>query len=315
MTASLSAGPSRWRTATHLAAFVVIFILAEFLLFALAPTPESRGKELSPGSMLLAEGALFAGVLISTTVMALVERRGIRSYGLGDPHAFARFISGVLAGVVLCSILTGGIAGLGYLRVKPALSGSFDMLTYGCAWATAFFLVAMGEEMLFRGYLQVALSRLIGFWAAAVILSTAFGLVHLSNRQTVPLSIAAAAAVGLVLSLCLRLSGSLWWGIGYHSAWNWAQSFLYGTAIYGDSVEGRLLHSEPIGDPLWSGGGVGPEASRLIVPVLMLTAFIVWLIFRGRDRAVAPPSVWDPVERVLKHSSPAPLEVRSGRTK
>ncbi len=240
--------------------------------------------------MLFAEGALLASVLISTMVMALVERRRIGSYGLSDPHAFTRFMSGVLAGVVPCSILIGGTAGLGYLAVRPALFGSsFDILTYGCAWATAFFLVALSEEMLFRGYLQTALSRLIGFWPAAVILSAAFGLVHLSNRETVPLSIAAATAVGLILSLCLRLSGSLWWGIGYHSAWNWAQSYLYGTAIYGDYVEGRLLHSEPIGDPLWSGGAVGPEASRLIVPVLVLTALIVWSSFRGRDRVAEPP--------------------------
>jgi membrane protease YdiL (CAAX protease family) len=255
----------------------------------LVPIPENRGAQWSPGSMLVGEGALLVGVLMSTTVMAMVERRGIRSYGLGDPRAFMGFVWGVLSGVVLCSILIGGIAGLGYLAVKPALSGSFDMLTYGCAWATAFFLVAIAEEMLFRGYLQIARSRLIGFWPAAVILSAAFGLVHLSNRETVPLSIATAAAVGLILCLCLRLSGSLWWDIGYHSAWNWAQSFLYGTAIYGDSVEGRLLHSEPIGDPLWSGGAVGPEASGLIVPVLVLTAFIIWLSFRGRDRAAAPP--------------------------
>ena len=278
---------SRWRGAAHVAIFLAIFTLTELLLFAIAPVPRGQSHRLSPGSTLLAEGLLLMGVLVSAAVMALIERRDIRSYGLLDRRAFARFLWGILSGIVLLSILVGGIAALGHLAVKSALSGLFDVVTYGCAWVTAFFVVSLGEEMLFRGYLQTALTRLIGFWPAALILSIAFGLVHLTNWETVPLSIIAAAAIGMILALCLRLSGSLWWGIGYHLAWNLAQSFLYGTPIYGAYIEGSLLHSEPIGDPKWSGGAVGPEASALIVPVLLLTALTVWLSFRDRHFAVA----------------------------
>ena len=81
MTASRSAGPGRWRAAALLAIFVAVFILAEVLLLALVPIPEDHGNQFSLGPMLVAEGVLLAGVLIGTTVMALVERRSIGSYG------------------------------------------------------------------------------------------------------------------------------------------------------------------------------------------------------------------------------------------
>ena len=34
--------------------------------------------------------------------------------------------------------------------------------------------------------------------------------------------------VGVVFTLALWRTGSLWWAIGFHMAWDWAQSFLYG---------------------------------------------------------------------------------------
>src|SRR5204863_544514 len=100
MTGALPAQPTRWRAAAHLAIFVGILILVVFLLYLLAPIPPDQGRQLSPQIMLLAEGQLLAGVLIATAIMAAIERRGIRCYGLEDSRAFPRFIAGVVSGLV-----------------------------------------------------------------------------------------------------------------------------------------------------------------------------------------------------------------------
>jgi membrane protease YdiL (CAAX protease family) len=267
--------------------FIALTILPLSVVLLLAGIREPQNRYISPGLGILSEGALLVSVLISTAIMALIERRSVWSYGLSDLRAFQRFLYGVFWGIVLPSILVGGLAATGHLVTKPALFRFWDILTYGCGWATAFFIVGMAEETLFRGYLQITLVRLIGFWPAALFLSIVFGLAHLSNLETSPLSIIAAGLLGLILSLCLQLSGSLWWGIGLHTAWNWTQSFLYGTSSNGYYVEGHLLQSQPIGDPRWSGGQAGPEASALILPILALTIVIVRLSFRGR-RLPAP---------------------------
>jgi len=46
-----------------------------------------------------------------------------------------------------------------------------------------FLLVGLFEEFLLRGYTQFTLARGIGFWLAAVLLSTAFGASHLKNPE------------------------------------------------------------------------------------------------------------------------------------
>ena len=37
----------------------------------------------------------------------------------------------------------------------------------------------------------------------------------------------------MVFCLSLWRTGSLWWAVGFHAAWDWAQSFLYGVVWNG----------------------------------------------------------------------------------
>jgi len=40
------------------------------------------------------------------------------------------------------------------------------------------------------------------------------------------IGLVAGGLVGLLFSYSLWRSGSLWWAIGAHASWDWAQSFL-----------------------------------------------------------------------------------------
>jgi uncharacterized protein len=147
-----------------------------------------------------------------------------------------------------------------------ALQG-LPALGYGLAWLLDFIMVGITEEALYRGYLQATLTRGIGFWPAAIGLSLLFGAAHLQNAgETVP-GIIGVILHGLFYCLLLRLSGSLWLGIGFHAAWNWAQSYLYGTAQSGHLMQGHLFVTQASGDALISGGSAGPEGSLLGLPV------------------------------------------------
>jgi hypothetical protein len=95
---------------------------------------------------------------------------------------------------------------------------------------------------------------------------------------------------GLFYCLLLRLSGSLWLGIGFHAAWNWAQSYLYGTAQSGHLMQGHLFVARARGDALFSGGSAGPEGSLLGLPVQAIGLLVfLWavkragLFFGGRE--------------------------------
>ena len=129
-------------------------------------------------------------------------------------------------------------------------------------------------------------ARTIGFWVAAFVFSVVlFALAHMSNGGETALGIITVSLAGLVFVYSLYRTGSLWWAIGFHAAWDWAQSFLYGVADSGQASEGRLFMTHPAGAAWLSGGTTGPEGSLLVVPTLLLTAAIIYWTLPKRTEA------------------------------
>ncbi|WP_263357171.1 CPBP family intramembrane glutamic endopeptidase [Acidicapsa ligni] len=119
-----------------------------------------------------------------------------------------------------------------------------------------------------------------GFWESAWLTSTFFGYMHTFNAGESWIGIFSAAGIGFVFCVSVRLTGSAWWAIGFHAAWDWAQTFFYGTADSGMRPSGHYLTTIPSGLDFWSGGNAGPEGSILIVPVILLTLLALVLFYR-----------------------------------
>ena len=283
------AGPAGLYPLWGLLVFILIAgSLGYVFLFAVPFGPPPPFDASRDAQIFWAEGKLMLIVLGSTAVMAAIERKDFRSYGLGGPRTLPRFSSGGFWGVALMSALAGCLIAARQVAIEGRLLGAGDIPTYAAAYAAAFVIAAIAEEALYRGYAQATLARLVGFWPAAILLSLTFGLVHLGNTGESSIAVANAVAAGIVLCLCLRLSGSLWWGIGFHAAWNWAQSFVFGAPASGYLIEKRVLQWQAAGDPFWSGGLSGPEGSALALPILCIAAMIVAATFR-RPAALAEP--------------------------
>ena len=121
-----------------------------------------------------------------------------------------------------------------------------------------------------------------GFWYAAWVTSTLFGFVHTSNAGENGVGIFSAALIGLAFVFSIWLTGTAWWAIGCHMAWDWAETFFYGTADSGNVATGHFLTTQAAGNSVWSGGADGPEGSVLVIPVVLLLAAALWF-FYGRD--------------------------------
>ncbi|HEV2134963.1 MAG TPA: CPBP family intramembrane glutamic endopeptidase [Terracidiphilus sp.] len=126
------------------------------------------------------------------------------------------------------------------------------------------------------------------FWQATWATSTLFGFIHITNSGENWVGIFSAAAIGFVFCLSVWVTGSAWWAIGCHAAWDWAETFFYGTADSGIVPRFHFLTTAPAGNVFWSGGTDGPEGSILILGILVLLV-IVLLVIYGRRRAVALP--------------------------
>jgi len=236
---------------------------------------------------LLQESGEVLVVFVATWIMARLENRPLLSYGYIGERRMTRLMSGAAWGALCLSVLVGTLWKAGLLVFEGLSLRGAAAWKYGFAWAGVFLLVGVFEESLLRGYLQYTLTRGIGFWWAALLLSAAFGFWHITNSGESALGLLVACAGGFVFCISLWYTKSLWWAVGFHAGWDWGQSYLYGTPNSGLVLEGHLLASHPAGNPLLSGGTTGPEGSAAILPLLVIMAAGMW-IWWGRVAAKRP---------------------------
>jgi membrane protease YdiL (CAAX protease family) len=123
------------------------------------------------------------------------------------------------------------------------------------------------------------------FWQAAWVTSTLFGFIHTGNGGENWIGIFAAALIGFVFCVSVRVTGSAWWAIGCHAAWDWAETFFYGTADSGMVATGHYLTTSVAGNTFWSGGTDGPEGSVLVLGLILLLLAMLLVIYGRRKCA------------------------------
>jgi CAAX protease family protein len=84
----------------------------------------------------------------------------------------------------------------------------------------------------------------------------------------------------VLLCISVRITGSLWWAVGWHAAFDFGQLFIIGTPNGGRIPQGRLFDVTFQG-PAWiTGGELGTEASYFMIPATIATFFYVYFFLR-----------------------------------
>jgi hypothetical protein len=278
-------GPNGLRAGWSLVIYVAVLIALLFLvgleMHWLEPhVPASmrgaHGSGFHPAITILSEASALIAVLLATAGMARLEHRRTADYGLAGSDRLRQFLIGLACGFAFLSLLVGILIATHQLTLTQSHMTLAWSLRYAAAWGLAFFLVAMTEEFMLRGYLLYTLARGIRFWPAAIVLAVLFGALHKGNPGESPFGLVAAAMIALVFSLSLWRLGHLWWAIGFHMSWDWAESYFYGTPDSGGVSAGRLMVAHAHGAKLLSGGATGPEGSVWCGLVILLAAILVW---------------------------------------
>ena len=147
-----------------------------------------------------------------------------------------------------------------------------------------FLMVAVCEEVLFRGILFRWIDEKWGFPIALVVSAILFGLVHIAQPgATWWSSLAIAIEAGLLLGAAYKYAGNLWLPIGIHWAWNFVQGNIFGFEVSGGDAGDSLLKATVEGPDILTGGVFGAEAS--IITVVLGLALSVWFIVRCSKKA------------------------------
>lgn len=192
----------------------------------------------------------------------IAPRKDISSIGNGLFIGFSYFI-----------IVTVTMSLCGYYHIK---SIQFDWEKQLFSF-TLFFLVAVSEEIFFRGILFRMINRRWNIWAALVISALIFGGFHILNdNATLWSSIAITIEAGSLLGAAYAYSKNIWLPIGIHWIWNYTQGNILGFPVSGEDNVTSIITPE-ISGPQWlTGGSFGAEASVISAVIGLLIS--LWFI-------------------------------------
>lgn len=213
-----------------------------------------------------------------------IERRNLRSMGFVKDKAAVKYLLGMGIGfaafsaALLIVVLTGNAeyAGLG------TISSPLMYLLICLGWI----IQGAQEEIICRGWLMCSLSARLPMWAAVLINSAFFSVMHLFNSGFSLLAALNILLVGIFLSLLAVRTGSIFASCALHSVWNFVQGNLYGLPVSGMAAGSSVFRFELSGSELWTGGVFGVESGlgTTIVSVVLIALF---LLLPTRKKAAA----------------------------
>lgn len=153
----------------------------------------------------------------------------------------------------------------------------------------AMLLVAVAEELLFRGFLFQRLLAAIGVWPAQLVIAALFLLTHLQNPGMTGVTKWIAGVnifmASLLFGFAYLRSRSLALPIGLHWMANVVQGPILGLGVSGNSAAGALLPSFGSSAQWLTGGSFGLEAS--LPGTLCVLAALLLMRSTGRDKPIS----------------------------
>ena len=273
---------------------LIFFALGNWVLIPLlerAYDPIARVLQMSDGltaaSLTLGELILLLATLICTGLFARYEGRRVDSYGLPLRRALgAHTWEGALAGLVMAGAVALGMYSLGGMQVLGFATTGSALALSALSWLIANIFIGVAEEFWYRSYILQTLWKSLGFWPAAIIIALNFAADHYFFKSGENLwDVITLVSLSLLMCYSVLRTGTLWFAVGFHVAFDYMQLFIIGTPNGAQLPVGRLLNVHFAG-PAWLTGGVlGTEASFLMYPMIALLWVYIWWRF-----PVPPPA-------------------------
>jgi membrane protease YdiL (CAAX protease family) len=237
-------------------------------------------------------------------LLAIAITIGIAGFAMAVYAGYARFIeqrpvselslvgagrewaTGLLVGAALYSGCVVILMALGMYRIEGLNPWTFVIPAVAMSLSSGMF-----EELLFRGVLYRSVEDMFGSWISLAVSSAVFGLVHLINPAgTLVGAIYISIEAGLLLAAAYMLTRRLWLSIGFHMAWNYTQSAIFGGIVSGNTPEPGLIRSNIRGPEVLTGGSFGLESS--VIAFLLCTATGIVLLVMAARRGALVPAPW-----------------------
>lgn len=166
-----------------------------------------------------------------------------------------------------------------------ALMGVYRINSVNVNWIglllsfAAYSIVAVTEEVLFRGILFRMIDERYGALLAFIISSLTFGAVHLMTVDFWT-AMAISAEAGFMLAAAYKFRNNLWIPIGIHWAWNFTLGPIFGVGVSGISEDAYAIIPEISGSYILTGGNNGFEGSIVTVLIGVAVGIVLYIYKR-----------------------------------
>ncbi len=284
----------------HLAIVIILCLLVYFgvsnlvffpqlvLIFALTE-PDASGALIFPGDnaeWFYTFNLLLMVIPAAATILycRFLERRSPESMGLKKEKFLPNYAVGMVIGFAAYSAALGITALAGAANYE---GGDFRHPLMYAVICVGWIIQGAEEEIICRGYMMATLSTKMPLWAAVLVSSGTFGIMHLFNTGFSVLAFINITLVGIAFALLAIRCDSLIPSCAFHSVWNWAQGNFYGMPVSGNASGPSVMKfSLPEGKDIWTGGAFGVE-SGLGTTIVMLVLGAALLLIPQKKKETA----------------------------
>ena len=268
---------------------LLFYVLGNWALIPLlerAYDPIARAFHMREGltaaNIALDELILLIATLICTALFARYEGRRVDSYGLPRQLALGALTwEGALAGVVMAASVALGMYLLGGMQVLGLATTGSALALSALGWLIANILIGVAEEYWYRSYILQTLWKSLGFWPAASLIALNFAADHYFTKTGENIwDVITLVSLSLLLCYSVLSTGTLWFAVGFHVAFDYMQLFVIGTPNGAQVPVGRLMNVRFAGPEWLTGGALGTEASFLMYPMIILLWLYIYIWWR-----------------------------------
>lgn len=294
-----------WSGLIRLVAVSLVFDITVYWFGWPQSDPSAEGWSVSPDGQMWA--LVIGGVvhlLLFIWAWRRLEHKPLQMMLLPfSRHLWRPLFFGLITGLAGIFLVFGALVASGSVHPRWGVAPvSSQVLLAAVGWFVESSLLApLLEEIECRGYLFQNVKRGWGTILAIIVTAAVFAARHLQNPNANALGLVNIAFISIVFTVGMLRFRSLWFPIGWHASWNFAQFFLFGLPNSGYSpagleLQGTTLLVSQVSGPAWlTGGEFGLEGSAITTIVLIGILVFLLRLRRGSseedgEKADLPPT-------------------------
>jgi len=245
-------------------------------LIAKADFNDLHFEKTSEQHLIMSFFSILGTLLVIWIFMKFVDKERFVKVGFGTKNRLNDFLLGIIIGALIMSGAYLLLLILGEIFFQK-INFDFKEILFSILLFT---IVAVEEEVLFRGYILKNLMVSFNKYVALLVSSILFSLIHGFNPNIDLLGFTNIFLAGIFLGISYIHTKNLWFPIALHLSWNLFQT------IFGFNVSGQntysLIEFEIMESNLLNGGLFGFEGSVLSIVAMLLVIIGIEIYYRRK---------------------------------